>query len=262
MQLVSPATPQAAQALADKLGTRARFIAGGTIVQQEWTSTTRHAPADICFINTQGWPQTQTIDLTGKTLRIGANARLETVRGNDLVRARAPLLCEAIGQLGATGVRRMGTLGGNVGWGLGDTAPVMLILDAVVELADGTLEPLEVTLSRSVRPLMLAFHLPCLNEARPAHATFEKIGYRLGFTPARVRIALRWLDASRGRGLIRAAAAAPGTSVRRLAAVEQLMATAVQRPTLLDVRTACSRELPDSLAVMVSRLIAGHCGLL
>ena len=46
MQLISPATPQAAQALAEELGARARFIAGGTVVQQEWTGMTRHAQGD------------------------------------------------------------------------------------------------------------------------------------------------------------------------------------------------------------------------
>lgn len=157
MHLVTPPTPQAAQALADEMGARARFVAGGTVVQQEWEGVVRRAPSGICFINTQAWPQTQTVSLAGEHLRIGANVRLEAVRQNPLVRAHAPLLVEAIGQLGAAGVRRLGTLGGNIAWGAGDTGPVLLVLDALAELADGTLEPLAQTLARSVRPLMQAF---------------------------------------------------------------------------------------------------------
>ena len=262
MQLISPATPQAAQALAEELGARARFVAGGTVVQQEWTGMTRHAPPDTCFINTQTWPQTQGIALQGEHLRIGANARLETIRLDALVREHAPLLCDALAQLGAAGVRRLGTLGGNIGWGMGDTGPVLLVLDALAELADGTLEPLELTLARPRRPLMLAFHLPCVNLQGPAHAAFEKIGHRAAFTPARVRVAIRWATAARGCTLVRAAAGAPGTPIRRLLAVEELMADEARRPTLVIVRAACLKELPEPLAIMSSRLIAGHCGLL
>ena len=138
------------------MGARARFVARGTVVQQEWEGVVRRAPSGICFINTQAWPQTQTVSLAGEHLRIGANVRLEAVRQNPLVRAHAPLLVEAIGQLGAAGVRRLGTLGGNIAWGAGDTGPVLLVLDALAELADGTLEPLAQTLARSVRPCALA----------------------------------------------------------------------------------------------------------
>lgn len=262
MQLISPATPRAAQALANELGDRACFIAGGTIVQQDWTSMTRHAPQDICYINTQAWPQTQGIALAGDYLRIGANARLEAVRTHALVGQHAPLLREAITQLGAASVRRLGTLGGNIGWGVGDTGPALLVLDALAELADGTLEPLDVTLARQHRPLMLAFHLPRVDIHGPVHVAFEKVGYRAAFTPARVRVAMRWADSKRGCGLIRAAAGAPGTPILRLKAVEELMASDAPAPTLIDVRAACLQALPEPLAIMTSRLIAGHCGLL
>ena len=261
MHLVTPPTPQAAQALADEMGARARFVARGTVVQQEWEGVVRRAPSGICFINTQAWPQTQTVSLAGEHLRIGANVRLEAVRQNPLVRAHAPLLVEAIGQLGAAGVRRLGTLGGNIAWGAGDTGPVLLVLDALAELADGTLEPLAQTLARGARPLMQAFHLPRTDVHGAPATAFEKVGYRAAFTPARVRVALRWADASRGQHLVRAAAGAPGTPIRRLHAVEAAMAC-TPTPTLADVRAACLRELPEPLAVMTSRLIAGHCRLL
>ncbi|WP_420992096.1 FAD binding domain-containing protein [Cupriavidus sp. 30B13] len=261
MELVTPATPQDAQALADRLGARARFIAGGTLLQQEWDEP-RLAPPGLCFINVQAWPETQRIALGEAHLRIGAGARLETVRTHALVLAHAPLLSEALGQLGALGVRRLGTLGGNVGWGMGDSAPVLLALDAEAELADGTREPLERTLLRPVRPLMVAFHLPRADARRPVHAVFEKVGYRAAFSPGRLRLALRWRDAARGRAVVRAAAGAPGVSAVRLHAVEALLAEPGPRPGLAAVRGACLRALPPPLALIASRLIAGHCGLL
>lgn len=262
MELVTPASPQAAQALADQLGPRARFIAGGTLIQQEWDEP-RLAPRDVCYINIQHWPETWpiTLEVEADSLRIGAGARLEAVRRHPLVGIHAPLLAEAIGQLGALGVRHLGTLGGNIGWGMGDAAPVLLALDAEAELADGRREPLAHTLQRPVRPLMVAFHLPRADRHAAVHAVFEKVGYRAAFSPARLRMALRWHDAGRGRALCRAAVAAPDLPVRRLDAVEALLAHT--SPDLATLRTACLDDaLPPPLASIASRLIAGHCGLL
>lgn len=262
MELVTPASPQAAQALADQLGPRARFIAGGTLIQQEWEEP-RLAPRDVCYINIQHWPETWpiTLEVEADSLRIGAGARLEAVRRHPLVGIHAPLLAEAIGQLGALGVRHLGTLGGNIGWGMGDAAPVLLALDAEAELADGRREPLAHTLQRPVRPLMVAFHLPRADRHAAVHAVFEKVGYRAAFSPARLRMALRWRDAGRGRALCRAAVAAPDLPVRRLDAVEALLAHT--SPDLATLRAACLDDaLPPPLASIASRLIAGHCGLL
>jgi carbon-monoxide dehydrogenase medium subunit len=190
-------------------------------------------------------------------LRIGAGVRLETARTHALVRTQAPLLAQALDQLGAAGVRRLGTLGGNIGWGEGDCCPVLLAMDAQVELADGRREPLEAVLQRPVRPLMLAFWLPAADSLPPM--VFEKVGHRAAFSPARLRMALRWRTPDRGCAVDRIAAAAPGLPVHRLHAVERLLAE--PRPTLAGIRAACGQSLPPDLAAIASRLIAGHCGL-
>ncbi|RMX08686.1 molybdopterin dehydrogenase [Corticibacter populi] len=261
MQLLSPATPWEAQRLADALGPSARYLSGATVVQQEWDDP-RLAPDGITFINLMGWPQTQQITLEEEGLRIGAAARLETVRTNALVHAHAPLLCTALAQLGAPGVRRLGTIGGNVGWGVGDTGPVLLALDAEAELADGRREPLFLCLQRPVRPLMTAFWLPRADRHPPSRSVFEKVGYRAAFSPARIRLALRW--SADGRAVARVAAGAPGTPVHRLLAVEALLdpAAASALPTLEGIRAACQASLPTELALIASRLIAGHAGCL
>lgn len=258
MQLVTPPTPQAAQALADQLGPRACYIAGGTVLQQAWDEP-RLAPAALCFINVTAWPEGHGVALAGARLRIGAATPLEAVRRHALVRTHVPLLAEALGQLGALGVRQLGTLGGNLGWGEGDAAPVLLALDAQAELADGRCVAVEALLQQPTRPLVLALHLPLA----PVHAVFEKVGWRAAFSPARLRLALRWQDATRGSALLRAAAAAPGLPVRRLLAVEAAMAQPGAAPGLAALRQACAHDgLPAPLALIASRLVAGHCGLL
>ncbi|MFT3803517.1 MAG: FAD binding domain-containing protein [Burkholderiaceae bacterium] len=256
MHLDRPASPQAAQALADRFGGAACFIAGGTLLQQTWPEP-RLAPPGIRFIDVQSWPQTRSVTLEDGCLRIGAGVRLEAARTDVLVRTRAPLLAQALDQLGAAGVRRLGTLGGNIGWGEGDCCPVLLAMDALVELADGRRETLEAVLRRPVRPLMLAFRLPCTESSAPM--VFEKVGHRAAFSPARLRMAIRWHRSDRGCAVDRIAAAAPGLPVHRLHAAERLMAG--PRPTLADIRAACLQSLPPDLAAIASRLIAGHCGL-
>lgn len=259
MDLVTPPSPLAAQALADALGAGARFIAGGTVVQQEWDEP-RLAPPGVRFIDVQSWPQCRGIGLEGGWLRIGAAERLESVRRHPLVRGHAPLLAEALGQLGALGVRHLGTLGGNVGWGMGDSVPVLLALDAEAALADGRWVPLAPLLQQARCPVLLAIRVPLT----PAHAVFEKVGYRAAFSPARLRLALRWQCAGRGRALARAAAAAPGLAGRRLRQVETLVADAVDAAADLPaLRRACEDDgLPPPLALLASRLVAGHCGWL
>ncbi|KKW67083.1 molybdopterin dehydrogenase [Lampropedia cohaerens] len=260
MRLIRPPSPQQAQQLADRLGPLARYLAGATVVQQEWPEP-RLAPTQTTFIDVMGWPQTQQITLAEQGLRVGAAARLETVRCHSLVRHHAPLLCEALSQLGAPGVRRLGTLGGNVGWGEGDCGPVLLALDAQVELADGVVLPLEALAQRASRPLMVAFWLPRADRRALGRCVFEKVGYRAAFSPARIRLALRWSPGD--AQIVRVAAAAPGTPLHRLHAVETALARqAVTPPDLQTIRAACRITLPADLALIASRLIAGHHGCL
>ena len=261
MHLIIPATPAEAQTLATQWGNKAVFVAGGTIIQQAWTGP-RLAPTDQCFINLMAWPETQQICVDDDYLVLGAQTRLEDVRNHPLVKIHAPLLCTALGQLGALGIRRIGTLGGNICWGVGDTGPVLLVLDAQVLLADDSWQPLVEVLQRHTLPLMLAFRIQRTDRQPPLHTAFEKVGYRAAFTPARVRVAMSWSRAERGTALSHTAAGAPGTPIRRLRHLEQHIAQSGDACTLASIRAACAQDLPMSLTLMVSRLVAGHCGLL
>ena len=127
-------------------------------------------------------------------------------------------------------------------------------LDAEVELADGQREPMAHTMARPGQTLMVAFHLP-LAPQRAVHAVFEKVGYRAAFSPARLRMALRWAKASRGRTLCRVAVAAPDLPVHRLANVEALVADTGAQADLHAIRRACLTTLPAPLDPAMGELL-------
>ncbi len=70
-------------------------------------------------------------------LRIGALATYTDARHHPLVRARYPLLVESARVTGALQIQNRGTLAGNVANGspAADTVPVLMVYDALVELA-------------------------------------------------------------------------------------------------------------------------------
>ncbi len=266
MQLLWPDTPAHAQALRDA-HPDARFVAGGTALQQEWGERHR-AAADCRLVPLHRLAALRGIALAdgGSSLRIGAGSALEAVRTHPLVMEHAPLLAEALDQLGALGVRHLGTLGGNVAWRWGDSTPALLVLGAQAECA---LQPDQrvplaqlLALPEGALPLVLALHVPL----QPVHAVFEKAAARAAFAPARLRLALRWSD---GR-LSHAACAAPDLPARLLV---QACGWLQQYPALRGawalegLRQACAddglpMDHPEDLAHLAARLIAGHCGLL
>jgi CO/xanthine dehydrogenase FAD-binding subunit len=156
------------------------YIAGGTALQLQWIDLPQPAAlVDLTGVADRG------ISLQDGSLRIGAGVTLERCRKDPLVRSGAPLLALACETIGAFSVRNLGTLGGNIGWRLGDTLPALLASDASVELADGRLMPLEALLRQTALttplPLLVAVHVP--SPATKAAAFFEKVGHRASFSP-------------------------------------------------------------------------------
>mgnify|MGYP001618458588 CR=1 FL=1 len=70
-------------------------------------------------------------------VRIGAATTYADLLASDLVRRELPILHRAAREIGAAQIQERGTLGGNVATSspVGDTLPVLLALDATVELA-------------------------------------------------------------------------------------------------------------------------------
>lgn len=73
----------------------------------------------------------------GRVLRIGAMASHAALLEHALVRAKLPVLAQALAHLGSPPIRNMGTIGGNLCTAspAGDTLPPLTVLGAEVELA-------------------------------------------------------------------------------------------------------------------------------
>ena len=76
------------------------------------------------------------------TLSIGALATYTQIMKSRHVRAQAPMLVEAAGQIGGIQIQNRGTIGGNIANGspAGDSLPVLAALDATVVLRSASAE--------------------------------------------------------------------------------------------------------------------------
>ncbi len=134
-----PATVTAPRTLAE-LATRyaaapdARLVAGGTDVGL-WVTKQLRDLGEV--ISVSEVDELKTITHADGELRIGAGASLEAA-WSALAR-RAPSLTEAWRRFASPPIRHAGTMGGNVANGspIGDSAPVLMALDARLELRQG-----------------------------------------------------------------------------------------------------------------------------
>ena len=109
----------------------ARLVAGGTDVGLWVTKQFRDLGE---LISVSEIDELKTITHDAGALRIGAGASLEAAWA--ALAERAPALTQAWRRFGSPPIRHAGTLGGNVANGspIGDSAPVLMALDAAVEL--------------------------------------------------------------------------------------------------------------------------------
>jgi xanthine dehydrogenase small subunit len=112
----------------------ARLLAGGTDVGLWVTKQFRDLGDVISIGEVDELKRIETVD---GELRIGAGASLEAAWA--ALAARAPALTEAWRRFASPPIRHAGTMGGNVANGspIGDSAPVLIALDAQVELRQG-----------------------------------------------------------------------------------------------------------------------------
>ena len=249
-----------AEAARVRLGDLGAFVAGGTALQLGWG---HRAPSLTC-ISVADLPQAQGVQLVPDAhatpvLRIGAGMRLEALRGHPLVRRHAALLAQACDGIGALAVRHLATLGGNVGWGFGDTLAPLLVLDAHAELASGALEPLHRLLDRPEMPLVVALVLP--TGPAPTVARYEKLGQRQAFSPTRLGLALACtIDPQGALTQVQLACCAAGLRARRLGHARALLTgRRIGSVATVDLERACARDLPagSALARVAARLLTG-----
>jgi xanthine dehydrogenase D subunit len=174
-----------AAALTKDAGPDARFVAGATALQLEWS---RGVAPPACLVDV-----TPLAELAGvssiKTggIRIGAASRLAELERNDVLAQGLPLLMRTIATIAAPGVRELATIGGNIASGTGCLIPTLLVLSATVEVLDtgrAVTLPLHDYLTQMPNHAMLliAVRLPPMPARhRVAH---RKVGLRWGFTPS------------------------------------------------------------------------------
>ncbi|WP_210527646.1 molybdopterin cofactor-binding domain-containing protein [Rubellimicrobium arenae] len=174
MRVVQPSCLDGALSLLDEPGAKA--IAGGTALQLDWA---RGEPRPDLLVNLAPLLPSEIIH-RGDKVEIGAGCTLEALR-----LAGLPLLSRAAADVAAPGVRRLGTVGGTIGWGAGDLLPALLVLEASVVTTSG------VAMLRDwiVQPngLLLSVQVPVPPPA--ARLVWRKVGLRAAFTPSIIAVA-------------------------------------------------------------------------
>ncbi len=134
----------------------------------------------------------------GRILRIGAMTTHAELLEHALVRARLPVLAQALADLGSPPIRNMGTIGGNLCTAspAGDTLPPLMVLGAEVELA-GLGRARRMPVSEFLRgpgktalapgEVLVAVHVPIPCAGHVQH--FEKVGRRDALAVAVVSLA-------------------------------------------------------------------------
>lgn len=135
-------------------------------------------------------------------LIIGSGCTMEAIASNNVIKENFPTLVEAAMTVGATQIRHMATIGGNIGNSspAGDSIPALYTLDAEVLITDGTAKrtmpinqfftaPGKNILNRG--ELIEAFILPL----RKTNGHFMKLGERSALAISKINLALTtWED--------------------------------------------------------------------
>ena len=151
------------------------------------------------FLNLWNLDSLRGIELRGATLRIGALTTYTDIITSAAIRRRLPMLAAAAREVGGVQIQNRGTLGGNVANAspAGDTLPVLLAADAVVQLrsAAGTrrvpMTSFYTGYRQSVtRPdeLIVGFEIPVVR----GRQWFRKVGTRAAQAIAKIVVAGVW----------------------------------------------------------------------
>ncbi|WP_410617261.1 FAD binding domain-containing protein [Amycolatopsis sp. lyj-109] len=214
-------------------------IAGGTDVMVELNFDHRRPEALLDLTRVGELTEWSTVDHSGGTVRLGAGvpySRVITELGESV-----PALAMASRTVGSPQIRNRGTVGGNLGAAspAGDTHPVLLALDARVEVASvrGTrllrAEEFYVGVKRhALEPdeLITAVHLP----AHAGPQQFAKVGTRNAMVIAVCSFAL-----SLREGVVGAAIGSAAPTPRRARDAEDFLAA--------ELPWTSPEPLPDSL---------------
>jgi len=218
MQLVRPSSlNDAVEALAEP---GARAIAGGTALQLTWEAG---AEKPKTLVDVSKLSELTGVSEQADAIYIGALMPLAELMQNALIIEHLPLLARATRDVAGPSVRTMGTLGGQIGWGVGCLLPALVALDAQVVLAGVGGEGIQTLadyLANRSDPLIAAVLMP---KQTSSHWLWHKVGLRAAFTPGVIAVAGVWTQQDGVFADLRLAAGSGATPPQRLFTVEKAL---------------------------------------
>jgi xanthine dehydrogenase C subunit len=226
------------------LDTDAVYVAGGTLLRTQWESGIAVMPKHI--IDLSSIPGLKGITKETESITIGALTSLGQCRKDQLLIQHFPILIESIRSIGASSVRNLATVGGNIASRVGDSLPVFIVCHAEFEWSTGLslmteeasewVERIQIQLPKASH-LLTRIHLPVYRETDlvpKRFGAFHKVGRREAFTPSLVTIALNGGLKTDGTVADIAIAAGGGQTIpHRLAAAEKMLKGQVLNRELL-----------------------------
>jgi CO/xanthine dehydrogenase Mo-binding subunit/CO/xanthine dehydrogenase FAD-binding subunit len=184
MEVLHPTDPGSALEALRQRGARA--VAGGTALQVDW-SQGKARPEVLVRLDGLGLDRI-TPGADGG-LRIGAMVRLATLEASAEVARDAPLLARALSDVAAPAVRRLATLGGQIGWGNGCLVPALLALSARVGHVTASGEEACALAEWLAAPSGILLWVELPRQPDGVRWCWRKIGLRAAFTPAVIAVA-------------------------------------------------------------------------
>ena len=183
-QVWMPTSIESAMEQKSRLGNKARYISGGTLLQIQWESGQR-IPEHL--ISLELIPSLKEVKLMGEggLLAIGALTTLTQCRKHPTILTAHPIISQAVQTIAAPAVRTRGTIGGNIMGGIGDLIPLLLALKAQLLLQGEKMDLWQWLQGADKNQLLTDILLPITKDA----VFFKKIGRRETFTAAIVTVA-------------------------------------------------------------------------
>ncbi len=133
MRVISPATLSEALQLLAEHREQARPLAGATDAMVRVKEGHWRVPV---WVNVRHLPELAEVREDGEMIEVGAALPYGRMLRSDVLRRKAPLLLQAVREIGSVQIRATGTLGGNLGTAspAGDSLPPLYALEAQVRL--------------------------------------------------------------------------------------------------------------------------------
>ncbi len=211
------------------------------------------------LVDLTGIPEMSVIEETENGLCLGAGVKIEDLRRQELIRAKAPALALAAERFAGLQVRNQATLGGNVAHAApcGDTHPALILYTGqaeVVSAAGRELVPVEKLFAGPERSALKPGQILSRFFIRPEKAVFtdfQKIGRRKDLAISRVSLAVMIDLDKRGQiSLCRLVLGACMPTTRRMPETEALLLGQKPGP---DLFRRAAEHLPAEMIAVTGR---------